>query len=175
MNTFAIEIWYDEGAKCILYTVRDLIDEIDTVSETDKFFDTYTLGDSPWKTEALILFRLLTEGIANKYGAIKPFFDRLERKAQALPPKPKKWIGEIKEIGINFPLRLFCYRISQDAIVLFGGGLKDANSAQKSSLSMHFYKAQVYAQSIETALQEGIIEIAGKYLKNFDGSSDIIL
>ncbi len=38
MNTFALEIWDDEGSKCTFYSVRwDDAEE----NETDKFFNKY--------------------------------------------------------------------------------------------------------------------------------------
>lgn len=178
MNTFAVEIWYDEASICTFYTVRWVADDVDTSSETDKFFDTYAMSDQPFEESAFQLFRLITESIGNRYGATDDFFDRAENKAQALPPKPKKWVEEIKELGINFPLRLYCYRITEKIVVLFNGGIKDAHSAQKSkNLSMKFYEAQTFVKKIEEAIQSGMIEqsVDERYLLSFDGTSNIIL
>lgn len=178
MNTFALEIWYDEVSICTFYTVRWTTDDDDAPSETDKFFDQYAIPEHPLEDEALQLFRLITESIGNKYGATDDFFDRYENKAQALPPKPKKWVEEIKELGINFPLRLFCYRITEQIVILFNGGIKDANSPQESkNLSMQFYEAQSFAKKIEEALQSKMIEISDdeRCLQSFDGTTEIIL
>jgi alpha-mannosidase len=178
VNIFAIEIWYDEGSICTFYTVRWLTDDDDAPSETDRFFDTYAVPEHSLEDRALQLFRLITESIGNRYGATDDFFDRAENKAQALPPKPKKWVEEIKDLGINFPLRLFCYRITEQIVILFNGGIKDAYSAQESkNLSMKFYEAQTFVNKIEEALQSGMIEISidERYLKNFDGTTEIIL
>lgn len=177
MNTFTLEIWYDEGSICTFYTVRWVTDD-NATSETDRFFDTYAVPEHPVEENALQLFRLITESIGNRYGATDDFFDRAENKAQALPPKPKGWVEEIKDLGINFPLRLFCYRVTEQIVILFNGGIKDAKSAQNSeNLSMKFYEAQTFVKKIEEALQSEMIEISDdeRYLQNFDGTTDITL
>jgi len=178
MNIFALEIWYDEGSACTIYSVKWMSDDDDGTSETDKFFDKYTIPAHPLEDEALQLFRLITHSIGNKYGATDDFFDRAENSAQALPPKPKKWVEEIKELGINFPLRLFCYRITEQIVILFNGGIKDAKTAQESkNLSTKFYEAQTFVKKIEEALQSKMIEISDdeRYLQNLDGTTDLIL
>jgi hypothetical protein len=178
VNTFAIEIWYDEASICTFYTVRWVSNDDNVPSETDKFFDTYAVPEHPFEEKALQLFRLITESIGNRYGATDDFFDRIENKAQALPPKPKRWLEEIKDLGVNFPLRLFCYRVTEKIVVLFNGGVKDADSAQESKdISMKFYEAQAFVKKIEESLQTGMIEISNddKNLLSFDGTPDIIL
>jgi len=153
VNTFELEIWYDEGNVCTFYTVRWLSDDDERSSETDRFFDIYAAPNHTLEEKALQLFRLITESIGNRYGATDDFFDRAESAAQALPPKPKKWIEEIKDLGINFPLRLFCYRVTAQIVILFNGGIKDAGTAQESKqLSMKFYEAQTFAKKIEEGL-----------------------
>ncbi len=178
MNTFALEIWYDEGSICTFYTVRWVTDDDDAVSETDRFFDTYAVPEHPLEDQALQLFRLITESIGNRYGATNDFFDRIVNRAQELPPKPKQWVEEIKDLGINFPLRLFCYRVTENIVILFNGGIKESQATQDSNnLSMKFYEAQTLVKKIEEALQSEMIEISddGRYLQNFDGTTDIIL
>lgn len=96
-------------------------------SETDRFFDTYAVPGHPLEEKAFQLFRLITESIGNRYGATDDFFDRIVNKAQELPPKPKGWVEEIKDLGINFPLRLFCYRITKQIVVLFNAELRNRN------------------------------------------------
>jgi hypothetical protein len=178
VNTFAVEIWYDEGAICTFYTVRWLTEADDASSETDRFFDTYANEGHPMELKAIQLFRLITENIGNKYGASDDFFGRSENKAQALPPKPKHWVEEIKDLGINFPLRLYCHRISRHIVVLFNGGIKESASAQESkSVSIKFHEAQTFVKKIEDALQSGMIRISGdgRYLLSFDRTKTIIL
>lgn len=178
MNSFVLEIWFDEASICTFYTVGWLSDAKETASETDKFFDTYAIPDHPFVDEAFILFRLITESIGNKYGAIDPFFDRIENRAQALPPKPKPSVTEIEQIGKNFPLRLYCYRVSSQIVILFNGGIKNATSAQESeNLSIKFYEAQTFVKRIEEGLKSGMIKISSdhRYLCNYDDTSEIIL
>ncbi len=177
MNIFALEIWYDEGHFCTFYTVRWVTDDDKVPSETDKFFDIYAVPEHPLEEKALLLFRLLTESIGNRYGATDDFFDRLVNRAQELPPKPKGRVEEIKDLGIHFPLRLFCYRVTRQIVILFNGGIKNAETSQDSNLSMQFYEAQIFAKKIEEALQSGMIEISDdeRHLQNFDGTTDIIL
>ena len=178
MNSFELEIWYDEGSVCTFYTVKWITDDDDTSSETDKFFDKYAIPEHPLEDEALQLFRLITESIGNRYGATDDFFDRAENKAQALPPKPKKWVEEIKELGSNFPLRLYCFRITAQIVVLFNGGMKEAASAQESkNLSMKFYEAQTFIRKIEEALQSEMVIIStnNRYLQSCNGANEIIL
>lgn len=105
MNTFVLKIWYDEASICTFYTVRWHTEDDDVASETDRFFDTYAVPGHPLEEKAFQLFRLITESIGNRYGATDDFFDRIVNKAQELPPKPKGWVEEIKDLGINFPLR----------------------------------------------------------------------
>lgn len=174
MNTFAVEIWYDEGSVCTFYTVR----YNDEGSETDKFFDKYTASNHQFEEKARQLFYLIIESIGNKYGATDDFFDRSENKAQALPPKPKRKVEEIKEIGAHFPLRLYCYRVTEQIVILFNGGVKDSDSAQGSkNLSMKFYEAQTFAGKIEEAFRSEMIFVTSdnRYIKKFDGTTEIIL
>lgn len=178
MNIFTVEIWYDEGSICTFYTVRWVTDDDDLVSETDRFFDTYAVPEHPLEEKALQLFRLITESIGNRYGATNEFFDRLVNSAQELPPRPKQWVEEIKDLGINFPLRLFCYRVTENIVILFNGGTKESQVTQESkNLSMKFYEAQSFVKKIKEALQSGMIEISedGRCLQNFDGTTDIRL
>lgn len=178
MNIFALEIWYDEGSSCTFYSVRWVTEDDDAVSETDRFFDTYAIPDHPLEEKALQLFRLITESIGNRYGATDDFFDRIVNRAQELPPKPKQWVEEIKDLGINFPLRLFCLRVTEQIVILFNGGIKESEATQESkNLSMKFYEALTFVKKIEEALQSEMIEISDneRCLQNFDGTTDIIL
>ncbi len=175
MNIFAVEIWYDESELCNFYTVRW---ENSEVNETDHFFEQYENEENQYCNSAYELFWLITHSIGNVYGATNDFFDRNKNNAQALPPKPKNWIPEIMEIGIHFPLRLYCFRISESIVVLFNGGIKDQRTDQLSQdISLKFYEAQQFATRIANALQDGSIIISedNRTLTNFQGTTDIIL
>ncbi len=175
VNTFAVEKWFDECELCSFYTVHW---ENNDDSETDRFFMKYEGPEKPYSFEANVLLRLITHSIGNRYGAIDDFFDRTKNKAQALPPKPKHRIPDIYEIGINFPLRLYCFRISNSIVVLFNGGIKNESTDQKSKdISLKFYEAQNFANRISQALQDGTIVIQkdNRTLTDFQGNSPIIL
>jgi hypothetical protein len=175
VNTFEVKIWDDERARCTFYTVQW---EGADSSETDKFFERYENETHEHFEKSNELLRLILENIGNKYGAIDDFFDRTKNKAQALPPKPKRKIPEIEELGIHFPLRIYCYRISESIVVLFNGGLKDERTDQLSNdISLKFYEAQQFAERIENGLRDGMIIISedNRYLTDFNNSNEIIL
>lgn len=172
MNTFAVEIWDDESLHCTFYSV---LKEGHEKSETDKFFERFEDHDK-YEDSANLLLSLIINDIGGKYGAIDDFFDRNEQKAQALPPKPKNRVKEIKILGINFPLRLYCLRINENIVVLFNGGIKESDTAQNSEdLRFKFYESQSFAEKIIDAIDEGMITIEDSYLKDFTGSTEIIL
>ena len=175
MSTFVIELWFDETKRCNFYTVR--WDDA-KISETDHFFEKYENDENPFSDDAYVLFRLITETIGNVHGAIDDFFDRTEDKALALPPKPKRRIPEIMEIGTHFPLRLYCIKISESIVVLFNGGVKNKRTAQESDdIRMRFYEAQGFAQRIYQDLQDGTIIIDNDKgtLSDYQGNTEIIL
>ncbi len=174
MSNFVVELWDDEGSKCTFYTVR--WDEAET-NETDKLFSKYENESSALHHSANELLLLILDVIGDKYGALDDFFDRMENNAQALPPRPKRHISEIYQLGVQFPLRLYCYRISETIVVLFGGGRKSAATSQASEVSMQFIEAQQFSKSIEEALREGTMLISEdqRYLTDFQNNHEIFL
>lgn len=179
MNTFVLEIWYDEGQACTFYSVNKNTDTPESSpSETDKFFDNFTAPGHPLAPKALELFRLITQSIGNKYGATDDFFDRSENHAQALPPLPKRGVEEIKQLGARFPLRLFCYRVTAQIVVLFNGGVKQAQTLQQNpQLSIKFFEAQSFTKKLIAALLNKEITISpdGRYLVDDNQYTSIIL
>jgi hypothetical protein len=174
MNSFELELWDDEGAMCIFYAVKN---EEEIGNETDKFFSKYEDESHLYHTAALEILNLI-QVIGHQYGATDDFINRTENKAHSLPPKPQRRIKVIRELGIHFPLRLYCYRIREDVLVLFNGGLKEANSHQGSpDLSFKFYQVQNYVSKIEAALSEGMIvyNTKTKRLEDFQGNIELIL
>lgn len=82
------------------------------------------------------------------------------------------------DMGLNFPLRLYCYRVSRNIVILFNGGIKDVVTVQDSpSLKAKFSEAQIFVKKIQDALQSGLITISvdGRYIENKNGSKEIIL
>lgn len=83
MNTFALEIWDDEAAKCTFYTVR--WDEA-TQNETDKFFNKYySIAETKQSIQELLSFVL--DSIGQDHGAINALFNRFENEVVGLPNK----------------------------------------------------------------------------------------
>ena len=120
MNTFALEIFNDEGNACTFYTVRW---ENEEFSETDKFFIKFR-NDDTHKNSLQELAKFLDIQIGEKKGALKDYF-RFENSADALPPPGTYLINQITISYSNFPLRLYCLRISDSLVVLFNGGEKN--------------------------------------------------
>lgn len=175
MYTFELKVWYDETSRCTFYTVQR---DGSADSETDAFFMKYEDEEAEFHEESNELISLIIEKIGNTHGATNDFFNRHENRAQALPPKPGSRLPEIVALGTNFPLRLYCYRISPSLVVLFNGGIKDAPTAQESTdLSMKFYDAQQFTKKIEKALREGMIIVSddGRKLTDYNGNEEIIL
>jgi hypothetical protein len=172
VNIFALEIFDDEGAFCTFYTVR--WDDA-TESETDKFFSKFE--NDPrlnWALQELSV--LLTKVIGNKTGALDDYF-RFENEAQALPPKREVAVDSITLNYNEFPLRLYCLRVTEEIVVLFNGGEKTSQSAQDGSTSMVFYEANLFAKRIHDALHDGYIQLTpdGRKIVMYDHSKDILL
>lgn len=172
MNTFAVEIFDDTGTHCTFYTVR--WDE-STLSETDKFFTKYE-EHKEFGVALMEMASFLNQVIANEYGALDDFF-RFENSAQALPPKGKYQVGELQIDFFNFPLRLYCLKITENILVLFNGNEKTGQTAQSGKTSMAFHNANEFAKRITEALNDGTIIIAAnnRQLFNYDNSTEILL
>lgn len=173
VNTFVLDIWDDECKKCIFYTVRWSDSE---VTETDKFLLQYEKKPE-YIDDLYKLMSLLITQIGDEYGAIDAFFTRHEQLATALPSKKNSVTRELDEITLNFPLRLYCLRITEQIVILFNGGIKDGNKSHQDSpeLSMQFYEAQKFTKKILQALREGMIVIQGNQLLDFQGNKEITL
>jgi hypothetical protein len=172
VNIFALEKFDDQGSRCTFYTVRW---EEEEWSETDKFFNKYE-SDTNFGRPIQELAVFLTKKIGNDVGALEDFF-RFENTAQALPPSGKHKVGEITINYGNFPLRLYCLRISESMVVLFSGGEKTAQNAQGGKTSMAFHEANQFAKRILEAIRQDEIYITPneREFKNFDGSEEIYL
>lgn len=175
MNSFELVLWDDEGAKCTFYTV---LQDGQAETETDKFFAKHNDPNHPNYSDMQVLAELVIEAVGNKYGAIDDFFTRDENLVYALPPKWTRKLVEIEQIGIHFPLRIYCYRITESLVILFNGGVKESQKVQDSpDLSFKFREAQIFAARIEEALDKGMVLISedGRTLTDYKGNSEIIL
>lgn len=172
MNTFVLEIFDNEGSLCTFYTVR--WDHLG-LSETDKFFQKFS-KEKQLQRPLQELAKFIEVVIGNEKGALDDFF-RFENQANALPPKGKHKVEEITIDYRDFPLRLYCLRISDYLVVLFNGAEKTDWTAQGGKTSMVFIEANQFAKRILNALQQGDIYIAGNHreFKNYDGSDELII
>src|SRR5690606_41994411 len=119
---------------------------------------------------------LIINVIGNTYGANEAFFNRYENRVTALPPKGQIKISELELDYPSFPLRLYCLALSEEVVILFNGGIKDARTAQQSSdLSTKFYEANEFAKRILSALNTGDINIDGREIRDYKGRTEIIL
>ncbi len=172
MNTFALEIFDDQGQVCTFYTVRW---EEAGLSETDKFFQKFRY-DEQFKHSLRELASFLEVVIGDEYGALEDFF-RFENTAQALPPSGTHKVEDLYINFGNFPLRLYCLRISETLVVLFNGGEKTADNAQGGKTSMAFQEAQNFAKRILDALREKDIYISAdqRTFRYYNDSDEIII
>lgn len=67
--------------------------------------------------------------------------------------------------------------LSEEIVVLFNGGIKDAKTAQESSdvISTKFYEANGFAKKILTALNTGEIILEGRQITDYNGGTEIYL
>lgn len=172
MNIFELEIFDDEGSRCTFYTVKW---QDAQQSETDKFFTKYK-NDEKLKRSLQELAKFLEIVIGEENGALKDFF-RHENNAHALPPSGTYRVDEVTINYGQFPLRLYCLRISDSLVVLFNGGEKTSQTAQGGKTSMVFQEANQFAKRITEALLGEDIIITNNYreFRSYNGSSEIFL
>jgi hypothetical protein len=173
MNNFVLEIWDDELDYVTFYTVRW---EDHRENETDKFVEKF-YNHETYHEALQALITLLYDQIGNRFGARKEFFSRKENRAEALPPANARF-DEIQIRYPDFPLRLFCYRVSDSIVILFNGGPKTAATVQQSEdLLMPFHHANEFSRRIDEAFREKIIEITDdeRSIVDTGGDTEIIL
>lgn len=109
-------------------------------------------------------------------GALKVFF-RFENAAQAIPPSGTYKVEDIYINYANFPLRLYCLRISETLVVLFNGGEKTADTAQGGKTSMAFLEANIFAKRILSALicKDIYITDDQRAFRYYNGSDEIMI
>ena len=170
MNTFALEIFDDQGEVCTFYTVRW---EDADFSETDKFFMKYE-NDDTFQQPLQELARFISKKIGDEMGALEDFF-RFENTAQALPPSGTYKVENLYINYAHFPLRLYCLRISETLVVLFNGGEKTTGTAQGGKTSMAFREANRFAERILDALIKKDIYITDDHreFRYYNGSDEI--
>ena len=171
MNSFALEAWDDGSSLVTFYTVRR---EGSDLSETDKFMQKFGRHEQ-YGGALQELMSLLFDTMGEQFGAHPTFFSREENRVMALPPS-KARLGHITFAYPHFSLRLFCYRLSENLVILFNGGPKTAATAQQSEdLHVFFIQANDFAKRIQEALDDGMImlDANGRSLVDFQGNTDI--
>lgn len=132
-------------------------------SEAEKFFDTF--ADNPDVEDDLNILATWMKEIGNRRGAYARYF-RCENKADALPP-PRKYMTDL---GSDFcRLRLYCFRLTDEIVIIANGGIKESKDVQNSpKLLPKFRFANKMAQQLLDLRQRGEIEIYGKEIMNIE-------
>jgi hypothetical protein len=127
--------------KVSYYTIR--FEEEDTL--LDQFLDAHE--NSP-QQEGLDIIRRFLEQMGVQYGALSRYF-RPEQQAFALPPPSSI-------LGTESPdLRLYCLRLNNRVVILFGGGVKTASTAQDCpNVGPHFRLANKLTYAIDQAIKD---------------------
>ena len=171
MNTFVLEVWDDESAKCTFYTVRWADAE---QNETDKFFNKYD-ALTEWKEATKQLLSFVLDSIGEDHGAINALFNRFENEVVGLQNRGKVTVGEIIFLFPNFPLRLYALRINDrsDLVVLFNGGVKSSQTNHGSrDLILKWREACQFARRIEEALRNNEIIVDKKKRRLYSDLGD---
>lgn len=157
-----LELWDDEGSACTLYTVRKLDPQGEAaLSEIERFMAKFEPREGRIGRALEELVAFIIDEIGDRSGAIDDFFDRFEADVQALPPKPKPFVEMLTVFGLDFPLRLYCYRVAPSILVLFNGDEKTAQTIQKSGgLHTRWVEAKQWTRKIAQAIHVGEISIA---------------
>ena len=174
MNTFVLEVWDDESARCTFYSVRY---EDATENETDRFFFKYNAIDE-FKRPVQELLSFILDSVGNDYGAIDALFNRFENEVIGLPTKGKVTLGELTFLYPSFPLRLYALRVNNrpDLVILFGGGVKTAQTNQLSKeLHLKWIEACLFAKRIDAAFRNGELLVDEHKRKIFDINGDDII
>ena len=159
MEGFTLEVW-DEGPICILYTVRK---EGSQMNETDRFFE--RIRQIPMLLPARLELSQFLTHISDISGALQQFFNREENTVYAIPPKKQRSKQDEVFVFEHLDLRLFTIRLSSQAVVLFNGGEKTAQTVQNSpSLRMPFNEANKFAKAIYTAMADETFVLKGSSL-----------
>lgn len=135
---------YISFEKTQFYTIEELGKGI---NETDEFFIRFKDDLDYQKDIETISYWI--QKIGKESGALERHF-RPESKAKAIPI-------------IKSKLRLYCYRISDELVILGNGGIKSSQKVQNSPDAFpHFEAMNTVAFVIQMKLETDQIEITGK-------------
>lgn len=148
MNNFAVRLFYS-FEKVNFYTIH--FDDSDDC-ETDIFFNTYKVHEELSWDLGIIAAEI--ERIGKVTGALIRKF-RGEGNAHAIPDNT----------FLGAKIRLYCYRVSDQIVVLGNGGLKTARTAQEGEFTAaHFKNMKDAARLIQYRIDKGSIVIENNLL-----------
>ncbi|WP_426670114.1 hypothetical protein ACPPVU_02490 [Mucilaginibacter sp. McL0603] len=148
MNTFVIEEFFvEEKNACNFYTVR-LIDRDN--SETDRFYDQFEQHNE-YSEDFGMIHALIVELADRGMQVIHRV--RQESKAFAFPPKSLARDVQFDVFENN--LRLYYVPVSEDIVILLGGGI--AHDSLTGKPSMALWDAQNFAKKINSDGQEAFV------------------
>jgi len=155
MSNFASIKYIKSYAKVTYYSVV-INGEEEEKSLFELFVDRYTTEE---KAKLNHILSWIKE-IGDKYGAMDYLF-RDENNASALPPsgvdREPTYIEE--DINAANPLRLYCHRLNEYVVILFGGGVKTADAVQDcANIRIPFYLANKLTKLIDKNILEKEIE-----------------
>lgn len=146
MNTFATITVAYRFLKVTYYTIVLHKQEETGVTSLNLFDEFLKKKTKDLKDDYDIIQGLLTR-LGTEKGAKKHYF-RHERRADALPPS---YIH-------STDLRLYCFRVSESAVILFNGDLKTEQKAQLCpNVKRHFDLANKLCTQIDELIKEGLI------------------
>ncbi|NQD70183.1 hypothetical protein HP439_05550 [Sphingobacterium shayense] len=154
MSNFATIKFIQKYKKVVYYSVVENGDEDDS-SIFELFLQKFGVEERNKLNHVLSWIR----EIGNKYGAQSHLF-RNENNAAALPPRgvtrEPSYI-ENEEEKAN-PLRLYCHRLNEHVVILFGGGIKTAPKVQNcDNVRMPFILANKLSKMIDENIRSGEI------------------
>lgn len=178
MGIFTLEI-VSEGDMATIYTIRQ---EGHARSEYGKFLAACPDGSSLEESYRLLDI-LVTQQLADDFGVDLRFF-RHEGFVMGLPPSPKAepqdrtFMKEVNWFVPGFPLRLFCYPVSDKILIVFNGGEKKSQKMQEDSkMELKRREAESYAKRINNAIRDGYITPSkdGFFLEDGESQEGITL
>lgn len=151
-------VLYKSFEKVNFYSVRVEGEELSLV---ERFMSTF--GDD--KTLRPQLRKII--GVINLMGkdsGAKVSFFRAEANTFALPQKSTRYEGPDGSLS-HVMLRLYCLRVTDGIVILFGGHLKNARTNQEcSNVLPHFNLAKKITRSFDDARLNKMIEISENQL-----------
>lgn len=149
MNTFAQIVYLGKTDRVHLYSVQIGEEEPEYVK-----WDRKHRGIPEVVEEYNDIRAWIRESICKVHGAKERFF-RHEEAAVALPPN-----AQYLTIKYHFNLRLYCFRIRDNVLILLNGGIKTQDRAQDCEVvGQHFRFANKVCRQIQAGIVDKLIII----------------